>query len=157
MSTVDKLAVYQQPVLLGFWTGAHPKPLDLRNQALRAAHAIRRGEDPRAWPHDLLERWAGLARPPEQPRDTGVDLTDIEVVPSQHAGWDLEVWIPEGAEQELGRDRFSMLLDRLTEIEAFGEVAWEDREVFLVRLAAPIAPETAVSEVTATIQALADG
>ena len=156
MTTESMLAVYQQPILAGFWTGDYPKPLNVLNQMLRAVHRIRRGDtDAEGWLATFLARWADRATAPASPRTPGVDVTDVDVVPSEHATWDLEIWIVEGTEQALGRERFRSLRDRFAAIDAFAEVAWEDREVFLVRLAHPTSPEVAAAEVGTVMQELA--
>ena len=49
--------------------------------------------------------------------------------------WNAQIWIPEYAEPILGEDLFQELEPRLAALSGIERLAWEDREVFLARLA----------------------
>jgi hypothetical protein len=56
--------------------------------------------------------------------------------------WNYQFWIPEYAEPTLGEAIFESLEGRLAAISGVERLGWEDREVFLAR----IAPGTSVDE-----------
>jgi hypothetical protein len=49
--------------------------------------------------------------------------------------WNAQIWIPEYAEPVLGREIFDSLEARLRAIPGVERLVWEDREVFLARVA----------------------
>ncbi|MCA1572660.1 MAG: hypothetical protein LC798_20660 [Chloroflexi bacterium] len=55
--------------------------------------------------------------------------------------WNAQIWIPEGAEAVLGTERFRRLGDRIGRLKGVEELAWEDREVMLIRVAPGIDPD----------------
>ena len=61
--------------------------------------------------------------------EIGVDPVDGD------RDWNAQIWIPEYAEPILGREIFDGLEARLGAIPGIERLAWEDREVFLARVA----------------------
>jgi hypothetical protein len=63
-------------------------------------------------------------------------LDEVAVDEYDHPRWNAQIWIPEGAETVLGSERFQDLAERISRLKGVEDLAWEDREVMLVRLAA---------------------
>ena len=62
-------------------------------------------------------------------------LDEVAVDPYDGDPWNAQIWIPEGAEAVLGTELFERLGERIGRLKGIEELAWEDREVMLVRLA----------------------
>jgi hypothetical protein len=70
------------------------------------------------------------------PDDVRALIDEIGVDPvDDDREWNAQIWIPEYAEPVLGRDIFESLEARLGAIPGIERLAWEDREVFLARVA----------------------
>jgi hypothetical protein len=63
-----------------------------------------------------------------------IDEIAVDAVERDH-DWNAQIWIPEYAEPVLGGEIFDALEARLGAIPGIEQLAWEDREVFLVRVA----------------------
>jgi len=68
-------------------------------------------------------------------------LDEVAVDPYDGDPWNAQIWIPEGAEAVLGSERFRRLGERIGRLKGVEELAWEDREVMLVRVAPGIDPD----------------
>ncbi|MFN2417616.1 MAG: alpha/beta hydrolase, partial [Candidatus Limnocylindria bacterium] len=68
-------------------------------------------------------------------------LDEVAVDPYDGDPWNAQIWIPEGAETVLGTERFRRLGDRIGRLKGVEELAWEDREVMLIRVAPGIDPD----------------
>ncbi|MGH2455494.1 MAG: hypothetical protein ACRDHD_04475 [Candidatus Limnocylindria bacterium] len=66
--------------------------------------------------------------------------------------WNAQIWIPERAEAVLGPDRFARLGDRIGRLKGVGDLAWEDREVMLVRISSDVEPEDLRRRVAAVLR-----
>jgi hypothetical protein len=70
------------------------------------------------------------------PDDVQALVDEIGVDPvEKDRDWNAQIWIPEYAEPILGGEIFESLESRLSAIPGIERLAWEDREVFLVRVA----------------------
>jgi hypothetical protein len=66
--------------------------------------------------------------------DDALPLDEIEVGEyGPHDRFNIQIWIPEGAEWALGEERFEGLVDRLRQLEGVSDLVQEDREVYLAR------------------------
>ena len=63
-----------------------------------------------------------------------IDEIGVEPVEGDH-DWNAQIWIPEYGEPVLGGEIFDSLEGRLGAIPGIERLGWEDREVFLARLA----------------------
>jgi hypothetical protein len=70
--------------------------------------------------------------------DDPLPLDEVAVDVYDHARWNAQIWIPEGAEAVLGARRFESLARRISRLKGVTDLTWEDREVMLVRLAADV-------------------
>ena len=77
-------------------------------------------------------------------------LDEVAVDPYDGDPWNAQIWIPEGAEAVLGSERFGRLGERMRRLKGIEDLAWEDREVMLIRLA----PGVAVDDVRRRVVAL---
>lgn len=68
-------------------------------------------------------------------------LDEVSVDPYDDGRWNGQVWIPEGAETVLGERRFTRLAGQIGRLKGVEDLAWEDREVMLVRLAPGVEPD----------------
>ncbi len=66
--------------------------------------------------------------------------------------WNAQIWIPEYAEPVLGQELFEGLEARLRAIPGVERLAWEDREVFLVRVARGTNLEDVQAHAVATVK-----
>ena len=67
--------------------------------------------------------------------DEALPLGEVAVAPYDGDPWNAQLWIPEGAESVLGRQRFEALAPAIEGLTGVRRLAWEDREVMLVELA----------------------
>jgi hypothetical protein len=71
------------------------------------------------------------------PEDVHALIDEIDVGKiEKDADWNVEIWIPEYAEAVLGEEPFAGLEAQLAGLPGVERLAWEDREVFLARVAA---------------------
>lgn len=102
-------------------------PWHLVLQAVRRVDA-----DPTA---KKLERGvrANLSAVANLPSASGPEPLDVEVTPLEHPPWNVQVSIPEWAEDALGTPTFDGLADLFRSVDGVDDVLHEDREVFLAR------------------------
>jgi hypothetical protein len=70
--------------------------------------------------------------------DDPLPLDEVAVEDNDDPRWNARIWIPEGAETVIGSERFERLGEAVAHLEGVDALAWEDREVMLVRLAAGV-------------------
>lgn len=98
-------------------------------------------EPDRDWLAGSWDAWTeALRQAHEEP--TGVDdplpLDEVTVERYDHPRWNAQIRIPEEAGAVLGPTRFAGLDGRISRLKGVEDLAWEDREVMLVRLAADV-------------------
>lgn len=103
-----------------------------------------------AWERTLAtHRASGFVQEP----DDFLPLDEIGVDPyDAHPRFNAQIWIPEGAEAALGEARFLELRDRFAKLKGVEDVVHEDREVFLVRVAADRDLESLRSSVVGVVR-----
>ena len=89
-----------------------------------------------------------------EPEDIQALLDELDV--SEREGdrdWNYEFWIPEYAEPILGQEIFESLEGRFRAIPGIERLAWEDREVFLARVAGGTSREFLLEQVSDIMRA----
>ena len=79
-------------------------------------------------------------------------LDEVAVDPYDGDRWNAQIWIPEGAEAVLGTERFERLETQIRRLKGVEDLAWEDREVMLVRVAPGTDPEDLRRRVVAVLR-----
>jgi hypothetical protein len=83
-----------------------------------------------------------LARKDPQAFDADpLPLDEVAVDPYDVDPWNAQIWIPEGAEAVLGTERFERLGAQIRRLKGVEDLAWEDREVMLIRAAPGLDPD----------------
>jgi hypothetical protein len=70
-----------------------------------------------------------------------IDELDVQAIDGD-PDWNVQFWLPEYAEPILGETVFGSLEQRIRAIPGVERLAWEDREVFLAKVAPGTSPET---------------
>jgi hypothetical protein len=145
LDTYRRSVTYHRPVL-GALSPPHPAPV-----VVRAARA-----DPpdRDW---LARIWDAYTSQPPGPRSAEgptLDevLDELAVEPSDHAGWDVTIWLPEATEAVVGERAFERLEAAIRSLPGIRELAWEDREVMLAQLEPGVAPEAVRQRVVGVVR-----
>ena len=81
-----------------------------------------------------------------------IEEIDVEAVEGDR-DWNYQLWIPEYAEPILGEAIFKSLEGRLAAIPGVERLGWEDREVFLARVARGTSPDDLRRHVTEIVRA----
>ncbi|MGH2418464.1 MAG: hypothetical protein ACRDFY_09045, partial [Candidatus Limnocylindria bacterium] len=79
-------------------------------------------------------------------------LDEVAVDPYDDGPWNAQIWIPEGAEAVLGSERFDRLGERIRRLTGIEDLAWEDREVMLIRLAPGVGADDVRRRVVALLR-----
>lgn len=135
----DRIDAYYQRTVLEPIHLAPPVP------AIAIFRELNKDEPHREW---LAGTWdAGiqtleLVRANPQALDADpLPLDEVAVDSYDGDPWNAQIWIPEGAEAVLGTERFERLEVQIRRLKGVEELAWEDREVMLVRLAPGTDPD----------------
>lgn len=130
LDTYRRSAFYQRPILAGVPGLELYPPTPVATRLLAAWSAEPRDDD---WLVKLFDGWAKRLSGP--PPDDAMPIDDIDVVTiDDDPEWDVEIWIPEYAEQVLGDVEYTRLPDRLERVRGVRQLAWEDRERFLAKV-----------------------
>ena len=79
-------------------------------------------------------------------------LDEVAVDPYDGDPWNAQIWIPEGAEAVLGTERFERLAAQIRRLKGVEDLAWEDREVLLIRAAPGLDPDDLRRRVVAVLR-----
>jgi hypothetical protein len=80
-----------------------------------------------------------------------IDELDVQAIDSD-PDWNVQFWLPEYAEPILGETIFESLEQRIRAIPGVERLAWEDREVFLAKVAPGTSPETLHERLTEIVR-----
>jgi hypothetical protein len=142
LDTYPKSAFYQRPILAGVPGFELYPPTPVATRLLAAWSEEPQDDD---WLVKLFDGWAGRLH---RPKAVAMPIDDIDVVRIEDdPEWDVEIWIPEYAEQALGDAEYQRLPVRLGRVPGIRKLAWEDRERFLAR----VEKDTELDEVKSSI------
>ena len=96
--------------------------------------------------------WSSFGRDPLALDADPLPLDEVAVDPYDGDPWNAQIWIPEGAEAVLGTERFERLGDRILRLKGVEDLAWEDREVMLIRVAPGLDPDDLRRRVVALLR-----
>ena len=146
----DRIDAYYQRTVLEPVHLAPPVPATAIFRQLGA------DEPDREWLAKAWDAWINtLELVRENPHALDADplpLDEVAVDAFEGDPWNAQVWIPEGAEAVLGTERFERLAERIGRLKGVEELAWEDREVMLVRLAPGVEADDLRRRVIAVLQ-----
>ena len=87
------------------------------------------------------------------PEDIQALIDELDVQPiDDDPDWNIQFWLPEYAEPVLGEAIFESLEQRIRSIPGVERLAWEDREVFLAKVAAGTSPESLHERLTEVVR-----
>ncbi len=80
-----------------------------------------------------------------------IDELDVQAI-DDDPDWNVQFWLPEYAEPILGEAVFESLEQRIRAIPGVERLAWEDREVFLAKVAPGTSPEALHERLTEVVR-----
>lgn len=131
-------AMYQHTMLVGFGADGAYRLAPII--PIMKVFSARLEEPPDGeWLVQLYRVWMGHAAGAQgsvSAKETQTLIDEVEVTAIEGGqDWDAEIWVPDSAEAVLGESIFRDLPNRFAQIKGVKELVWEDREVFLVKLA----------------------
>lgn len=148
--------LFQQPMLVGFGASGMGRVAPIM-PIMRVFTERSRDEPDEGWLGRSFSYWSHKAVEAEgsvSEEEPPMPIDEVEVTPVVgDPDWDAEIWVPEWAEAVLGERVFGELAGRLSGIEGVVDLAWEDRERFLVRLAAGVDLKRLEADVAAVMRA----